>query len=122
MVQKAKVRPLVLDAHCNLIKSQDISRGITKVNKDYWLNLMDKLKSTVSNKTFLSNYIDDNQGSMPGMPCKVLHPRSESCSWYCANLWKNTLIDIFPVYLALNAIPIAFFKFHHVISKYLNSN
>ena len=122
MVQKAKVRPLVLEAHCNLIKSQDISEGITKVNKYYWLNLMDKLKSTVANKTFLSNYIDDNQGSMPGMPCKVLHPRSESCSWYCAKLWKNTLIDIFPVYLALNAIPIAFFKFHHVISKYLTSN
>ena len=117
MVGKARVDPTVLQAHNELIQDQSIFGQGMKIEKDRWMRILDNLKATKRNKEFVGDYMSRHNGAMPGIPCKYFHPKQESCVWYCANLYKKTFVDILPVYMSLNAIPIAIFKFQQVVKK-----
>ncbi|RKO94054.1 hypothetical protein BDK51DRAFT_12552, partial [Blyttiomyces helicus] len=55
-------------------------------------------------------YVDAHGGAMPIVPCSVLHPSDTSCIKFSAKLWYRTALGIWPVYAALNFVPLVVLK------------
>ncbi|KNC98268.1 uncharacterized protein SPPG_06666 [Spizellomyces punctatus DAOM BR117] len=55
-------------------------------------------------------YISRNNGTMPIVPCSVLHPTDPSCITYNSKLLGRVMIGIAPVYAALNFVPMVLLK------------
>ncbi|KXS09424.1 hypothetical protein M427DRAFT_64158 [Gonapodya prolifera JEL478] len=47
---------------------------------------------------------------IPIVPCELLHPQDGNCVRYDVGLWGKVFVGIFPVYVALNYIPLVLFR------------
>ncbi|KAJ3272813.1 hypothetical protein HDV01_005241 [Terramyces sp. JEL0728] len=76
-----------------------------------------KTHATPENTKSLFEYIKENNGIAPHLPCSAIHARENSCVKYQAGVWYKTFLEMSPVYFSLNAVPTLLFKFKSVIEK-----
>lgn len=60
-------------------------------------------------------------GSMPIIPCSILHPKEISCTRYNLMLFYKAFLSILPVYAALNLVPMLVLKGKQFIEMPLTS-
>lgn len=117
ILQKARVPKQLLQLqsdHSNNLKSIG---PLYKVDQNAILDTFAKVKGTKENLAILKNYFQQNNGAMPGIPCVFWHPSHNSSLESAVSLWLDLFRDMFPVYLALTAIPMTFLKYNSFLAE-----
>jgi hypothetical protein len=65
-----------------------------------------KYAPSFENKALLKSFVEKYGGRLPFVPCSLLHPHTTHCTKYCSYVWLKTFVEMFPVYGALNVIPL----------------
>ena len=100
--------------HCSI---QSKLGNYVPIDKEEFQTVLREMNASPTNITRLLNYVKENNGALPGIPCSFFHPKSENCTQHCAYLWLKVFYDMVPVYGALTVIPLIFFKFKNFISQ-----
>lgn len=79
---------------------------------------MTDLNATPENTALLFKYFKEHGDNLPHVPCCAIHPETNSCTSYCIGVWFNTFLDMIPVYLSLNTVPLLLFKAKSVMQEY----
>lgn len=77
-----------------------------------------KLKFTPANQQRILDYLKSNNGSLPGIPCALYHPGSDSCVKHGGELWFKVFADMFPVYFSLIFVPLAVLRTKRLLKEY----
>ncbi|KAJ3102002.1 hypothetical protein HDU97_000915 [Phlyctochytrium planicorne] len=62
-------------------------------------------------------YIAQNGGHLPTVPCSVMHPSTDSCAGYGTSLFFKVVRMMAPVNATLNLVPLVLFKAKEVIKE-----
>jgi hypothetical protein len=117
VVQKARVpkQLLVLQAeHSNKLKTLG---PLYKVDQKAILEAFAKVKGTKHNLQVLKDLFLKQNGTMPGVPAVFWHPTYNSSIASVCSLWIAVFKDMFPVYLALTAVPMTFLKYDSFLAE-----
>ncbi|KAI8901798.1 hypothetical protein BC833DRAFT_576188 [Globomyces pollinis-pini] len=79
------------------------------------------VNAPVSSLHKVLEYIKRNGGTMPNVPCAALHAKESSCTKYCTSVFGLTFLDMIPVYMSLNTVPLLLFKTKSVLLEPLKS-
>nr|KAJ3413032.1 hypothetical protein HK105_002190 [Polyrhizophydium stewartii] len=72
--------------------------------------VLTRYKAPAAVGEFLDAYLGRHAGTMPTVPCKLVHCSDISCVRYNAALWFKVFWNILPVYVSLNGVPLMLFK------------
>ncbi|KAJ3272627.1 hypothetical protein HDV01_005374 [Terramyces sp. JEL0728] len=92
---------------------------------DTFTKTMKELGATKGNMQRLQDYLTKFNGKMPGIPCLIYHPKEDSCISCSAKKWYQVFMQMTPVYLSLNIVPVLVLKTKHFLqnpSKYLSQS
>ncbi|KAJ3259977.1 hypothetical protein HK103_001487 [Boothiomyces macroporosus] len=84
---------------------------------DTFTKAMEELGATKGNMQRLQDYISRFNGEMPGIPCLIYHPKEDSCVKCSTTKWYQVFMQMTPVYLSLNIVPVLVLKTKHFLQK-----
>jgi hypothetical protein len=117
MGARSRIPKASLQVHREHVRAMEIFGKKAPVNMDRMESTLKLVGATPHNKKRIFDYIHSHQGAMPGIPCAIFHPKSNSCVTHSPWLFYKVFVEMIPVYLSLNAVPLAFFKTKKVIAK-----
>ncbi|KAJ3356996.1 hypothetical protein HDU83_009166 [Entophlyctis luteolus] len=112
-VQTGRVTTQSLAISRQNVRAQEFSSTVPAVSIDEMYDCINKYgrSNTLTALQSLSDYYDknvDSSGTLPIVPCAVIHPAESNCTKYNTILFFKILGDIAPVYAALNFVPLVF--------------
>jgi hypothetical protein len=117
MLKKSMVSKQALNFLAQHCANQDKIGYYVPVDSNSVQEILKSTNATAETTKFLLDYIKQNNGAMPGIPCNFFHPITYSCSKHCSYLWLKIFYDMIPVYSALTITPLFIFKFRNIIAK-----